>query len=387
MKLTKRNNRFYLRKTIDGKPREISLGDCSKTAKTKAARFLLTLEANGFETAMAELGGKSPVKKGTDLDFDGVKSLYDDFLAQADKQQVRENTKNINLNNLKRCMEACGGKLSKLNAKMIREKLLPDNPTSAQKRSFATIIRTARSIFKKSALRYYETRGFKMNNPFAEFEIDSPKVETFTPIPQTVIESIWKDCEEELDSVGAIIVLLALGAGLRRSEIRAARLSWFSIQSEKVLISIQEESDYIPKTGEKRVIPISLELWKRIENLNNKSERLIPHDPKKKFEGDIHFEKVNEWLKGKGIAARTPLHSLRKQAGSILAKNHGILEASRFLGHSEVTTTARHYAGVELKNPVQVIEQEKDPLESLAKSYGISVDELKKFLASQKPGN
>ena len=46
----------------------------------------------------------------------------------------------------------------------------------------------------------------------------------------------------------------------------------------------------------------------------------------------------------KGIAANKPLHELCKEIGALIATEHGIFAASRFLRHSDITTTARHYA-------------------------------------------
>jgi hypothetical protein len=44
------------------------------------------------------------------------------------------------------------------------------------------------------------------------------------------------------------------------------------------------------------------------------------------------------------VTANKPLHELRKEIGALVATQHGIYAASRFLRHSDITTTARHYA-------------------------------------------
>ncbi len=56
------------------------------------------------------------------------------------------------------------------------------------------------------------------------------------------------------------------------------------------------------------------------------------------------FDRLNEWLGSKGVMANKPLHELRKEIGALVATQHGIYAASRFLRHSDITTTARHYA-------------------------------------------
>jgi integrase len=56
------------------------------------------------------------------------------------------------------------------------------------------------------------------------------------------------------------------------------------------------------------------------------------------------FERLNDWLRSKGVSANKPLHELRKEVGAIVATTHGIYAASRYLRHADITTTARHYA-------------------------------------------
>src|SRR5260370_41022711 len=56
------------------------------------------------------------------------------------------------------------------------------------------------------------------------------------------------------------------------------------------------------------------------------------------------LDRLNEWLHSKGVKANKPLHELRKEIGALIATEHGIFAASRFLRHSDITTTARHYA-------------------------------------------
>jgi integrase len=57
-----------------------------------------------------------------------------------------------------------------------------------------------------------------------------------------------------------------------------------------------------------------------------------------------HFSFLNEWLRGQGITANKPIHELRKELGALVATKHGIYAASHLLRHSDISTTARHYA-------------------------------------------
>ena len=48
-------------------------------------------------------------------------------------------------------------------------------------------------------------------------------------------------------------------------------------------------------------------------------------------------------LRAKGVDDRKPLHTLRKEYGSIVADKLGIYAASRALRHGDVQVTATHY--------------------------------------------
>jgi integrase len=56
------------------------------------------------------------------------------------------------------------------------------------------------------------------------------------------------------------------------------------------------------------------------------------------------FERVNAWLRAQGVDSPKPLHTLRKEIGSIIASEHGIFEASRYLRHSDIRITSAIYA-------------------------------------------
>jgi integrase len=50
-----------------------------------------------------------------------------------------------------------------------------------------------------------------------------------------------------------------------------------------------------------------------------------------------------QWLRGKGITRKNPLHELRKEFGSIINEKDGLLAASHALRHASYLTTAAIY--------------------------------------------
>jgi integrase len=56
------------------------------------------------------------------------------------------------------------------------------------------------------------------------------------------------------------------------------------------------------------------------------------------------FYRLTQWLRRNGVEGTKPLHTLRKEAGSIVATKAGIHAASRFLRHADIQITSMHYA-------------------------------------------
>lgn len=56
------------------------------------------------------------------------------------------------------------------------------------------------------------------------------------------------------------------------------------------------------------------------------------------------FDALNEWLRQHGVTTNKPLHTLRKELGALVTTKHGIFAAKDMLRHSDISTTARHYA-------------------------------------------
>ena len=56
------------------------------------------------------------------------------------------------------------------------------------------------------------------------------------------------------------------------------------------------------------------------------------------------FKRSLAWLRANGLNVSKPIHTLRKEAGSMISTKNGIHAASRFLRHSDIQVTAMHYA-------------------------------------------
>ncbi len=55
------------------------------------------------------------------------------------------------------------------------------------------------------------------------------------------------------------------------------------------------------------------------------------------------FKELVAWLRGKGVDTTNPLHTLRKEYGSLICQQAGIYAASAALRHTNIQLTRDHY--------------------------------------------
>lgn len=145
------------------------------------------------------------------------------------------------------------------------------------------------------------------------------------------------------------VLILGLSAGLRRAEID--RLQWSQIDASRRLVLIHATDCFAPKANSSGEIPIDLEIVELLEGWRSQAtSRFVvegvdpsPNSSIHHYRADPAHVELIRWLKSKGITARNPLHSLRKEFGSIVCQKAGVYVASRLLRHSSITMTASVY--------------------------------------------
>jgi hypothetical protein len=148
------------------------------------------------------------------------------------------------------------------------------------------------------------------------------------------------------------ILLLGAMAGLRRNEIDV--LPWTAFRWNEGVIRIETTEHYRPKShnseGDVRVDPELMEVFRGFFS-RRKGDFVIESDsPPPPFDAPYgvyrchgHTRALLGWLRSKGVKSKTPLHSLRKEFGSLIHERYGILAASEQLRHGGIGVTARHY--------------------------------------------
>lgn len=145
--------------------------------------------------------------------------------------------------------------------------------------------------------------------------------------------------------------LLTFFGGLRKKE--ADLLEWNRIDWERGGARIEPTKWFSAKTESSYgLVALDPEVLLELRTLMPASEGdfvLAGKPPKIVLDRQYYrceptWQRLYAWLRSKGIDANKPVHELRKEAGATLTTSKGIYAASRFLRHSDLTTTSRHYA-------------------------------------------
>jgi integrase len=146
------------------------------------------------------------------------------------------------------------------------------------------------------------------------------------------------------------IFLLGAMAGLRRNEID--KLPWTAFRWDEGIIRIEATQFFRPKThdseGDVLVDPELLEIFRGYHAQAKGEfviESILPPDPAALYDHyrcQSDMQDLIQWLRSKGVASKTPLHTLRKEYGSQINARYGLTAAQEMLRHADVAVTAAH---------------------------------------------
>jgi integrase len=228
------------------------------------------------------------------------------------------------------------------------------------KRTCNTYIRGARSLFSARLMRHIPEWFRPACNPFKDVEMFESGDMRYRS--QIDLSALLKNAREDLKNRNPsayIAFLLAIGAGLRRKEIDL--LQWDMVDFSSGMVRLrQTEVLQLKTTGSSDDVKVDAVLLGELSAFRTSScgffvipSSLAPQvDPRGQFYrcGSV-FDELIEWLRGQGVTANKPIHELRKEVGALITSQQGLYDASRFLRHSDPTTTARHYADLKWRKP------------------------------------
>jgi len=148
------------------------------------------------------------------------------------------------------------------------------------------------------------------------------------------------------------VVLLGGWAGLRKNELVNARWEWFEFDSEQPVIRVQSSEDFKLKDHEERTIPMSERVRRALAPHRRESGYLFPGDMSNSRYRFDPRRGLEACLRSAGLTTEKPYQRLRMSFGSVLVQNGvSIFKVSKWLGHSSVTVTERHYVGIQAYDP------------------------------------
>ncbi|NIA13113.1 MAG: tyrosine-type recombinase/integrase [Nitrospiraceae bacterium] len=149
----------------------------------------------------------------------------------------------------------------------------------------------------------------------------------------------------------AWVVLLGAWAGLRRKEIISARWEWFSFDKREPVIHLMAYSGFDLKDHEDRSVPMNTKIRLALHPHRKDAGFLFESDRKSAGLNRYRFDPKKSLvaaLRDAGLGTREPFQRLRHTFGSLLAQRGvSIFKVSRWMGHSSVRVTERHYAGLQ----------------------------------------
>lgn len=218
-----------------------------------------------------------------------------------------------------------------------------------------SLIRNAKSLFGKKILPFIAS-SFNVPIPLPFEGVGMEKAPSMRYVSKIDPYALLATAKEQLmksDPEVFKVLVLALICGLRRSEIDNLLWRAFDFPSSSLRI---ETTEYHQLKSEDSAGLIDLDadmlaLFRTFRAKHPKSLFVIesPKKPSKQLKArgyrcDPVFERSLTWLRGQGVDSNKPLHTLRKEIGSIIASEHGIFAASRYLRHSDIRITSAIYA-------------------------------------------
>jgi integrase len=353
-----------------------------KTAAAKAAEIYAFIQAHGWDAALERYKPKKEEETSVDTVTVGMLIETASKLSSARRQSLEAYTKALRriVSEVKGIkadgkFNARGGGTSEWQKRVDAVKLADLTPATilawknqrlrnadsdplAKGRAAVTVnslIRNAKALYGKKILRFIE-QELSLPRPLPFDGLDkekSPSLRYVSKIDAFAILARAKDELAESDPEAFKAIILALVCGLRRSEID--HLLWRNFDFQRRVLRIESTEYHMLKSvdsaGEIDLNEETALLFQGFRAKAAKAEFVIesPHPPRTQtkarcYRCDAVFKRALKWLRAQGVESNKPLHTMRKEIGSIIASEHGIFEASRYLRHSDIRITSAIYA-------------------------------------------
>ena len=325
---------------------DVTIGDyCGAVLKLNRLRLRTFLNyRNCLRTIAAEVFGAKPEKGMSKFDYRSAEGGNARWAARIENHRLEDLTAE-HITTWKR-------------QRIARAGASPTAMASAR-RTVNSYIRCARSLFSPAITK--ELKGLMLPDPLpfhgVELEETGSMKYRSSINPQLLIAAARNELKgTDVEAYKAF--LLGLFAGMRKGEIdlaewrmldfaanvlRLEETEWLHLKTHDSAAEITVDPEVLQELRSMMPAPSDIPSpWPQFILVSDRPPR--PESVRAYYRCDETFRRLAAWLRSKGITANKPLHELRKELGALIATEHGIYAASKFLRHSDITTTARHYA-------------------------------------------
>jgi len=223
------------------------------------------------------------------------------------------------------------------------EAVIVDPRNDSARRSVASNLRMARSLFTDAMLQEYRDRGLTLPD-LSGFK--SAKV-TRTPAVQWAVPAAAEigpvlDAGERLEGDLAKVWALARWAALRAGEIAAAKWDWF-VPHNGVMGVMVGDATFTPKSGSAGWTPIPDDAWKKLEAMRAPGAVFVLSGTSPIERENLVEREFSGWMRSCGWTRRHAAHELRAWRINEWAEAHGEAIASLWARHASTNVTRRHY--------------------------------------------
>lgn len=294
-------------------------------------------------------------KPNQDPTIDETLDLYDAWIASATPGERRPQpstvaTNKTRLRHLARLLKV--NTVSEMRASMNG---LTHQKLNITPGNFVPLLRCAAGPFWAKVMNFYASRGIVFDTPFPTLPkvLKRPRFAAPTIEQVRMLAAKAQDELSQLDPHSYLLFLLCLGVGLRQQE--ATHVRWEDVQSNGIMV----RNDWVHKTksDKDRFIPVGPSLLVALEPYRRTADEWVvaecfhhtskpSHMPKKR--AMVTARRLATWIRDTaGVdGLKNPIHWLRKVFGSVVARDHGLFTASKYLGHSSITVTEAVYVGL-----------------------------------------
>lgn len=218
---------------------------------------------------------------------------------------------------------------------------------NSQRRTAASTVAKARSVFSKAKMKEYRMAGLKLPNidDFMEIHVERPEVQ-WAPPAENDIKTLIQASEELKRTPLRAVWIMAYGSALRAKEMYFARWTWIEERDGCHWFKIikRPEENFEPK-GVSGWSPIPENLYKELMSMRRLGDPFILAGENITARHDLVEREFPNWVRSilPGWDRGHMAHEMRALRINDWAMEYGLSIAKSWARHENCVVTRRHY--------------------------------------------